>query len=146
MNEYQIAWIVGGVGGTLWVAAWAISWGCLHLWAWVHDTKAPKKNPIIRFIMLSILGWKESGEGDTWYYYKGESYSNRSHSNDGGTAWVLVLLFLLLAPTTTVLLYKAWGLVLTVLLIAASAHTARNNLRQRKKLDEHVADDKVHPR
>lgn len=136
-GPFGLAVGLGLLLGLGWVALYVLSWVWAWSWAWIDDSKAPKANPLISFVMRR-MGWKEL-DGGCFVYEKG------CHEwSDGASGFFYPLLALLFLPTlavTAVTFYPVTLAAVTLLLMARLARFAR---RHKKLFDKHIKDPDAH--
>lgn len=134
-GPFGLAFGLGLLLGLGWVALYIFSWAWAWSWAWIDDAKAPRTNPLIKFVM-HLRGYDD---GDwVWKFRKGDKKS------DGESGFFYPLLALLVGPlfvVTAVTIYPVTLAALTLFLLARLARFAR---RHKKLFDKHIKDPDAH--
>lgn len=134
-GPFGIAGVVGLLLGLSWFALYLLSWVWAWTWAWIDDSKAPRANPMIRFVMQR-MGW---GEGD-WLY----AYKRGGRGSDGERGFFLPLLALTFGPMLAVLAVTIYPVTLAALTFFLLARLARFARRHKKLFDKHIKDPDAH--
>ena len=145
MNEYEIAFTIGGCITVLWVVAYLSCWAGQWVWAWIDDSKTGGNNAILQWVMAK-QGWKKTdSSGGCWAYYKGKDYwDNNAVKSDGAVIFFPVAVLLGFSPVIALSAFKVYPIALTIGVLIGIAFLARFARRNKKMFDAHVEDKDAH--
>ncbi|MFU6981307.1 hypothetical protein ACM75Z_27950 [Pseudomonas aeruginosa] len=138
--DYLFTFILGVVLAFLWAFAVFLAWAWGRAWAWIDDSKPPKHNLLIHWVMW-LLGFKlEGGYWSVWLYIHEKS----GVGSDGHIGFFAPILISILAPSLLLLSFDLYPVTVCGLTLFAVAHLARFARRHKKLFDKHIADPNAH--
>jgi len=138
MNEYEMAFIGGGVIAAMWIVVYLLCWCCQWAWAWMDDSKVYKANLIVYFLAKK-WGFKDD-DTDCVYF----SHPALEGYGEGALPFFVSLWLTASIPFFLVLTFNFSVIALIVVSLVGSAYLTRVVLRQKKLLDKHMADKEAH--
>lgn len=131
----EIITVIGIFLGLFWLAFLAlVSVGC-RVWDWIDDREVPTLNPVVKFLMVNVFGYKLVNCASIPY-----GREDLFSGSFGGAAFLYPALAFALFPFA-VYFYEISLFLISLVCIALLARFAR---RAKKAIDSHVKDKDAH--